>query len=74
MNNVLLGSWLDFFGKITFRFNMEVRQIIINGRRFFEMTAHYQEKVARIDDLRVRLALLGPCLLLQRVGQRPQRP
>jgi Protein of unknown function DUF262 len=30
-------------------FPFHLDQIIINGRRFFEMTAHYQEKVARIN-------------------------
>ncbi len=29
-------------------FPFQLDQIIINGRRFFEMTAHYQEKVAHI--------------------------
>jgi uncharacterized protein with ParB-like and HNH nuclease domain len=30
-------------------FPFHLDQIIINGRRFFEMTAHYQEKVLRIN-------------------------
>lgn len=30
-------------------FPFHLDQIIINGRRFFEMTAHYQEKVTRIN-------------------------
>jgi hypothetical protein len=29
-------------------FPFQLDQIIINGRRFFEMTAHYQEKISRI--------------------------
>ena len=33
---------------LTFPFHLD--QIIINGRRFFEMTAHYQDKVARFND------------------------
>lgn len=31
-------------------FPFHLDQIVINGRRFFELTSHYQEKVARIRD------------------------
>lgn len=34
--------------KLIFPFHLD--QIIINGRRFFEMTTHYQAQVARYDD------------------------
>jgi hypothetical protein len=34
----------------TLGFPFHLDQIIINGRRFFEFTAHYQEKVSRIRD------------------------
>jgi hypothetical protein len=34
----------------TLGFPFHLDQIIINGRRFFEMTAHYQQKVLRISD------------------------
>ena len=33
----------------TLMFPFQLDQIIINGRRFFEMTAHYQEKVSLIN-------------------------
>ncbi len=33
--------------ELTFPFHLD--QIIINGRRFFEMTAHYQDKIAQIN-------------------------
>lgn len=33
---------------LSLKFPFQLDQIIINGRRFFEMTAHYQEKVAHI--------------------------
>lgn len=35
-------------GSMGFPFHLD--QMIINGRRFFEMTSHYQEKVERIRD------------------------
>lgn len=34
---------------IALGFPFHLDQIIINGRRFFEMTAHYQEKISRIS-------------------------
>ena len=34
---------------IALGFPFHLDQIIINGRRFFEMTAHYQEKISRIN-------------------------
>ncbi len=40
-------------------FPFHLNQIIINGCRFFEMTAHYQEKVARINAGSKQGALVG---------------
>jgi hypothetical protein len=52
------------------RFPFHLDQIIVNGRRFFEMTAHYQEVIEHLTNLATNLKQLEASMPLDNFAQK----